>query len=97
MKELQHQQEAPTEIFIDNKSAITLAKNPISHGRSKHIETRFHFIRHQVKKKIVKLTYCKTEDQIADIFTKPLKTKTFLKLKKKLGLVSNEVVAEGEC
>ena len=90
MKELQHQQEAPTEILIDNKSAIALAKNPVAHGRSKHIETRYHFIRHQVKNKTVTLTYCKSEDQIADIFTKPLKTETFLKLKKKLGLVRNE-------
>ncbi|XP_020262360.1 uncharacterized protein LOC109838320 [Asparagus officinalis] len=62
MKELQHEQEAPIEILIDNKSTITLSKNPLAHGRSKHIETRFHFIRHQVTKKIVKMIYCKSED-----------------------------------
>ena len=97
MKELKHQQEVQTEIFIDNKSAIPLAKNLVAHGRRKHIEIRYHFIRYHVKEKTVKLTYCKTEDQIADIFTKPLKTETYSKLKKKLGLVSNEIVAEGEC
>ena len=90
MKELPHEQEASTKILIDNKSAIVHAKNPVAHGRNKHIETRYHFIRHQVKNKTVTLTYCKSEDQIADIFTKPLKTETFLKLKKKRRLVRNK-------
>jgi len=37
-------QENPTEIFIDNSSTITLAKNPVFHDRSKHINTRFHYL-----------------------------------------------------
>lgn len=36
---------APVVLYIDNKSAIDLAKNPVFHGRSKHIDVRYHFIR----------------------------------------------------
>ncbi|KAL5824888.1 hypothetical protein ACOSQ3_020951 [Xanthoceras sorbifolium] len=42
---LNHTQEGSTMIYVDNKSAIELSKNPIQHGRSKHIDTRFHFLR----------------------------------------------------
>ncbi|MCI33581.1 cationic amino acid transporter 1-like, partial [Trifolium medium] len=58
------------ELMVDNKSAINLAKNPIAHGRSKHVETKFHFLRDQVTKGIIKVSYCKTEDQIADVLYK---------------------------
>lgn len=45
LKELHMPQEDATEIFVDNKSAIALAKNPVFHDRSKHINTRYYFIR----------------------------------------------------
>ncbi|KAL0451615.1 UNVERIFIED_CONTAM: Copia protein [Sesamum latifolium] len=73
LKELNFQQKNPTEIFVDNKSAIALAKNPVFHERSKHIDTKYHFIRDCISKKEVKLEYVKSQDQIADIFTKALK------------------------
>ena len=47
LKELDHPQEEATVIFVDNKSAIQLAKNPVHHDRSKHIDTWFHFLRVQ--------------------------------------------------
>ncbi|KAL4377055.1 hypothetical protein GQ457_02G041490 [Hibiscus cannabinus] len=86
LDELNFAQEGPTTIYVDNKSTISLAKNHVSHSRSKHIYTKYHFIREQVKNKNVELVYCKTEDQLADIFTKPLKADTFYKLKGKLGM-----------
>ena len=49
LKELDHPQEESTVIFVDNKSAIQLAKTSLHHGRSKHIDTRFHFLRDYVK------------------------------------------------
>jgi hypothetical protein len=55
LKELEHPQEEPTVIYVDNQSAIKLAKNPIHHGRSKHIDTRFHFLRDHVKRKTIEL------------------------------------------
>jgi hypothetical protein len=45
LKELHMSQVEATEIFVDNKSALALAKNPVFHDRSKHIDTRYHFIR----------------------------------------------------
>ncbi|XP_065879565.1 uncharacterized mitochondrial protein AtMg00810-like [Euphorbia lathyris] len=89
LKEFQMSQNDPTEIFIDNKSALALAKNPVFHDRSKHIDTRYHFIRECIEQKEVKLKYVKTQDQIADIFTKLLKYDVFSHLRAQLGVVEN--------
>jgi hypothetical protein len=51
------------------------------HGRSKHIDVHFHFLRELTKAGTVELIYCNTQDQIADIITKPLKLDAFLKLR----------------
>ncbi|OIW02120.1 hypothetical protein TanjilG_26660 [Lupinus angustifolius] len=72
---------------VDNKSAINLAKNPVAHGRSKHIETRFHFLRDQVCKGRVRLEFCKSEVQLGDIFTKPLKKERFEKMRRNIGVL----------
>ena len=87
LKELSMSQINPTEICVDNKSAIALAKNPVFHDRSKHIDTRYHFIRECVTSKQVQLKYVKSQDQIADIFTKPLKTENFARLRYSLGII----------
>ena len=76
-----------TEIFVDNKSALALAKNPVFHDRSKHIDTRYHFIRECIARKEVQLEFVKSQDQVADIFTKPLKYDTFYKLRALLGVI----------
>jgi hypothetical protein len=76
-------------LLIDNKSAINLAKNPIAHGRSKHIEIRFHYIREQVSKGKLELAYCNTKEQLADILTKPLKIQRFEELRKALSIFLN--------
>lgn len=57
---------------VDNKSAISLAKNPVIHDRSTHIELRHHFIRDWVETKKIELEFVATEHQLADMFTKPL-------------------------
>ena len=86
LKELDHPQEEATVIFVDNKSAIQLAKNPVHHGKSKHIDTRLHFLRGHVKQKTVKLEYCHTVEQVVDIFTKTLPIELFRRLKEMLGM-----------
>jgi len=63
----------PIKIYVDNVSAINLADNPVCHQISKHINIRYHFLRDQVGNNMIKLEYCISEDQIADIFTKPFK------------------------
>ncbi|MCI29676.1 cationic amino acid transporter 1-like, partial [Trifolium medium] len=73
-------------LFVDNKSAVDLAKHPVSHGRSKHIEKRYHFLRDQVNREKLKLEYCKSEIQLANILTKPLKKARVDELKKLKGM-----------
>jgi len=64
-------------IRVDNKSIIELAKNPVNHERSKHIDVRFHFIREQVKEGNVELEHVESRAQAADLFTKPLPSSLF--------------------
>ena len=77
----------PIEIGVDNKSAIALAKNLVYHDQSKHIDTRYHYIRECITKQDVKLKYVKSQDQIADIFTKPLKKEDFVRLRNTIGII----------
>ncbi|GKV05592.1 hypothetical protein SLEP1_g17587 [Rubroshorea leprosula] len=56
----------------DNQSAIAIAQNPVHHGRTKHIIVKFHVLHLFVKNKEIELTYCSTDDQIADMFTMAL-------------------------
>jgi hypothetical protein len=88
LKHLGFPQENPTEIYIDNRSVIALAKNPMYHERSKHIDTHHHFIREHVKNKEVELISYKTNYQVAEIFTKSLKGETFIKMKFMLDMTS---------
>ena len=77
----------PTTIYCDNQSCIKLSLNPVFHNRSKHIEIPYHYVRDMVEKDVIKLEYISTEDQIADILTKPLaKTKVEL-FCKELGMI----------
>ncbi|RDX94081.1 Copia protein, partial [Mucuna pruriens] len=86
LKEFNINQEESKKIHIDNKSTQVLAKNPVFHERSKHIDTRYHFIRECIVKKEVELLHVKTQDQVVDIFTKPLKFEDFRRLREKLGV-----------
>jgi hypothetical protein len=86
LEELQFKQIGCTTIFCDNSSTIKLSKNPVLHGRSKHIDVKFYFLRDLCKDGTIDLVYCKSEDQIADIFTKALKRELFIKLRELLGV-----------
>jgi tRNA U34 5-carboxymethylaminomethyl modifying enzyme MnmG/GidA len=80
-------EDKPLKTLID-KSTIDLSKHPIAHGRSKCLETRFHFLRGQVNKGKLELEHCKSDEQAADILTKPLKRLKFHEMRDKLGVVS---------
>lgn len=75
MQEIKVKNSREVQLFVDNKSKIDLSKDPATHGKSKHIETGFHFLRDQVNKGILILKYCKTKLQVAYIFTMALKGK----------------------
>ena len=79
----------PTVIFEDNQGAIAIAKNPVSHSRTKHIDIKYHYVREAVQSGIVNLKYCPTEEMIADILTKPLTKGKFTLLRTKMGLQPN--------
>jgi hypothetical protein len=65
----------------ENTSAISVAKNPVLHSKTKHIEVRFHFLRDNVEKGKIALIDVPTHDKLADIFTKPLDQATFTRLR----------------
>ena len=58
-------------IMIDNQGAMNLAKNPVQHQRSKHIGIKYHFIRSEIQEGRISLEYIPTEENVADVFTKP--------------------------
>nr|GEV07334.1 copia protein [Tanacetum cinerariifolium] len=64
-------------IMRDNKGAIDLSKNPVQHSRTKHIEIRHHFLHDNVQKDNISIEKVSSEDNIADILTKPLKREPF--------------------
>jgi len=76
---------------MDNSSVIALAKNQVFHERSKHIDIRFHYLRDCIANKKVEVKYVKTQDQVADIFIKPLKYDVFIKIRDVLGVWRNQV------
>ena len=60
------------DIGEDNQSCIKMCHNPVMHKRSKHIDTKLHFIRERVENKEVRIHYVPTEEMTADILTKSL-------------------------
>ena len=78
--------EKPITIYEDNQSAIAMSKNPQFHGRSKHIDIKYHFVRDQVEKKAVTVLYCPTGSMLADLFTKGIPKEQFKKLRDLTGV-----------
>ena len=73
-------------VFCDNTSAINLSKNPVQHSKSKHIEIHYHFTWDLVEDKVVCLEFIHTDNQNANIFTKPLDGPRFESLRKTIGV-----------
>jgi len=64
-------------LFVDNKSSIDLAKHPTFHGRNKHIETRYHYIRKQVSNEGLEVIHYSSDRKLANILMKLLKMERF--------------------
>jgi hypothetical protein len=87
----------PTVIYCDNHSCIELSENSVFHGKSKHNEMRYHYVRDMVQKNILSIQYVLTTEQTKDILTKPLSLTKFVYFRDKLGVVENASLAEREC
>ena len=85
-----------TIIHCDNQSCIRLSKHPVFHERSKHIEIKYYFIRDEVQEGEVKLEYIPTDEQTADILTKPLSRIKFAYFRDKLGILEITPLSERE-
>ena len=72
LKDLKYSDKASTTIYQDNQGCIALAKNPVYHSRTKHIDIKFHFLREKVLEEVITLEYKPTEEMVADGFTKAL-------------------------
>ena len=95
MKDLGHEQTEATKIMYDNSSAISISKNQVFHGRTKHIKIKFHFVREVQQSNEVLLVHCSSENQLADIFTKSLPKERFEDLRQRIGVCHKN--AEEEC
>ena len=77
----------PPKLKLDNMSAIALSKNPVLHGRSKHIDTKFHFIRECLDDGKIQVDFTSSQDQLADVLTKSLGCIKFQELWDRIGVV----------
>ncbi|KAJ8752056.1 hypothetical protein K2173_001083 [Erythroxylum novogranatense] len=76
----------PMKLFCDNKSAISIAHNPVQHDRTKHIEVDRHFIKEKLDSGLICTPFISTSDQLADMLTKGLSGAAFQRLVSKLGM-----------
>ncbi|KAJ4820740.1 polyprotein [Rhynchospora pubera] len=77
LEELSCKEKGATILYCDNQSTIAIGNNPVHHNRTKHIDTRFHFIRDLIEHGVFELQYISTNQQIADALTKPLTREKF--------------------
>jgi hypothetical protein len=76
-------------LLCGNESAIHLADNPVEHSRTKHIDTRHHFLTEQQQRGDIDIYHISTKNQLADIFTKPLDEKRFCRLRIELNVLDS--------
>ncbi|EOY04256.1 Cysteine-rich RLK (RECEPTOR-like protein kinase) 8 isoform 1 [Theobroma cacao] len=88
LQDLGFEQVKGTILFIDNKSAISIAQNPVQYGRTKHIKVKYHAIRDAIKYEKIEVKHCGTDIQLADIFTKSLGKDKFMFLRSELRICS---------
>jgi hypothetical protein len=83
-----------TPLFYDNMSAISMAKNPVFHQKTRHINKKYHFIREALQEGVINMQFCRSEEQLADIFTKAFPKDRFKQLR--LNLEVKPVSSLGE-
>ena len=85
----------PLALMVDNQPAIALAKNPVLHDRSKHIDVKFHFLRDCVDGGQIVIEFVKTGRQLVDVITKALGCLRLTKLKEMINMEGVQGIAVG--
>lgn len=86
LEDLRIKSDAPMRLYCDNKSAISIAHNPVQHDRTKHIEVDRHFIKEKLDSGLICTSYVSSQDNLADILTKGLNSNNFERIVSKLGM-----------
>ncbi|RVX01687.1 Retrovirus-related Pol polyprotein from transposon RE1 [Vitis vinifera] len=89
LTDLDMKQEVSTKVFVDNQATISIANDPVFHGKTKHFKIKLYFLREVQKEGDIQLVYCNTESQNADILTKALPKIRFEFLRERLGVCSS--------
>jgi hypothetical protein len=96
--EFGYAQKDPSPLHIDNRSALSVARNPDHHGRVKHLDLRFYWLRDEVAKGRIRVEHLRTDQMPADILTKALSRDKFIIMVSLLGLQKSSTSSiEGEC
>ncbi|MCO5607299.1 hypothetical protein L7F22_061492 [Adiantum nelumboides] len=88
MADLGVRQDTTNTIYTDSQSAFKIARNPVFHARTKHIEVHYHYVKERLSAGEISLAYLSTQDNLADLFTKALSREKFKAFRKALGLLS---------
>lgn len=86
----------PMKLYVDNVSAIELAKNYSTSGRTKHIDVRFHYIREMIEQGMLELVFVPTNSNTSDIFTKNVSTEKYKSHSHNLGVQNGEDVRDND-
>jgi len=87
LDEIGYDVSAPSTLFVDNNSAVLIAKNPEHQSTMKHVNRSYHWIREKVADGEIKVQHVAGTDNPADIFTKPLGHVKFARFREMLGLL----------
>ncbi len=87
LEEMGYMVPKPTKLFMDNQSAISVAKNPEHHGRMKHLDLCFYWLRDKVEQGFIEPVYLQTDQMPADLLTKALPRVKVMFLQKLMGLM----------